>query len=161
MRTAWAAMMRGEVDFLYEVGPEAVEFMKDETTVKIFPFSARLRLRRDRKFQPAEVFRLANSPGAELRGESNGDRGASAQGAWSASAGPAWPHHWAFDSTVPNMTYDPSRAAALLDEAAIANSAQQDRSTGTTSFHMPFARELRAVGTHRADGSTRFCRGRR
>ena len=28
VRTAWAAMMRGEVDFLYEVGQDAVEFIQ-------------------------------------------------------------------------------------------------------------------------------------
>ena len=31
-------MMRGEVDFLYEVGPEAVEFLQGEASVSVFPF---------------------------------------------------------------------------------------------------------------------------
>ncbi len=38
VRTAWAAMMRGEIDFLYEVRPEAVEFIEAETSVKCFRF---------------------------------------------------------------------------------------------------------------------------
>ena len=38
VRTAWAATMRGEVDFLYEVGPESREFLQSETTVALYSF---------------------------------------------------------------------------------------------------------------------------
>ena len=38
VRTAWAAMMRGEIDFLYEVPPDAVEFIEPEDSVKLFSF---------------------------------------------------------------------------------------------------------------------------
>jgi peptide/nickel transport system substrate-binding protein len=119
VRTAWAAMMRGEVDFLYEVGPEAVEFMKDETTVQIFPFlrayvsgvivNSKLPQFSDSRIRQALNYAVNRTAIVEraLRGH-----GQPAQG-------PAWPHHWAFDSTVPTMTYDPSRAAALLDEARL------------------------------------------
>jgi peptide/nickel transport system substrate-binding protein len=31
--------------------------------------------------------------------------------------GPVWPLHWAYDPTVPGYTYDPVRAAAILDVA--------------------------------------------
>jgi peptide/nickel transport system substrate-binding protein len=34
IRTAWAAMMRGEIDFLYEIGPEAKEFIEPESSVR-------------------------------------------------------------------------------------------------------------------------------
>jgi nickel transport system substrate-binding protein len=37
-RTAWAAMMRGEIDFLYEVAPDALDFMHDEGSIDDFSF---------------------------------------------------------------------------------------------------------------------------
>ena len=119
VRSAWAAMMRGEVDLLYEVGPEAVEFMKDETTVKIFPFlrsyvsgvivNSSLPQFSDWRIRRALNHAVNRTAIVEqaLRGHGQ------------PAAGPAWPQHWAFDSTVPNVTYDPSRSAALLDEARL------------------------------------------
>ena len=38
VRTAWAATMRGEVDFLYEVGPESREFLESEASVELYSF---------------------------------------------------------------------------------------------------------------------------
>ena len=38
VRTAWAAMMRGEIDFLMELPRDAVEFIEPETSVQVFPF---------------------------------------------------------------------------------------------------------------------------
>ena len=32
---------------------------------------------------------------------------------------PTWPDHWASDNSLPNYTYDPARAAALLDAAGL------------------------------------------
>ncbi len=37
-RTAWAAMMRGEVDLLYEVAPDAVDFMREKPQFDDFSF---------------------------------------------------------------------------------------------------------------------------
>jgi peptide/nickel transport system substrate-binding protein len=119
VRTAWAAMMRGEVDFLYEVGPEAVEFMKDETTVKMFPFlrpyvsgvivNSKLPQFSDWRIRRALNHAVNRTAIVELALRGHGQP----------AAGPAWPQHWAFDSTVPTMTYDPGRAAALLDDAGL------------------------------------------
>ena len=162
VRTAWAAMMRGEVDFLYEVGPEAVEFMKDETTVKIFPFlrsyvsgvivNSRLPQFSDWRIRRALNHAVNRTAIVEraLRGHGQ------------PAAGPAWPEHWAFDPTVPHMTYDPARAAALLDAAQLPILRSQTGSTGTISFHVSFARRTSLLWERLgADGATRSCRGRR
>jgi peptide/nickel transport system substrate-binding protein len=37
-RSAWSAMMRNEIDSLYEVSREAVEFVEREERVKVYPF---------------------------------------------------------------------------------------------------------------------------
>jgi peptide/nickel transport system substrate-binding protein len=119
LRTAWAAMMRGEVDFLYEVGPEVVEFVQGESSLTVFRFlrnyaygvilnSAR------QEFSSPEVRRALNYAI---------DRAAIVRQAFRehgvAASGPAWPEHWAFDSTVPTLSHDPVRATALLESAKL------------------------------------------
>ena len=119
VRTAWAAMMRGEVDFLYEVGPEVVEFVEGETSVTVFRFlrnyaygvilnSARPEFA---KISVRRALNYAIDRSAIVR-RAFRDRGVPA-------SGPAWPEHWAFDATVPSLTYDPVRASALLDSVTL------------------------------------------
>ncbi len=119
VRTAWAAMMRGDVDFLYEVGPEVVEFMKDETTVRVFPFlrsyvfgvivNSNLKTFSDGRVRRALNYAVNRAVIVDQAFRGHGRQ----------AAGPAWPEHWAFDSSVPTITYDSSRAGALLDTAKL------------------------------------------
>jgi peptide/nickel transport system substrate-binding protein len=38
LRSAWAELLRGQVDVLYDVGPDALESLESSTQVRIFPF---------------------------------------------------------------------------------------------------------------------------
>jgi peptide/nickel transport system substrate-binding protein len=117
VRAAWAAMMRGEVDFLYEVGDDAREFIEAETSTRIYPFlrnyvymvalNHRRNMFQDRRIRRAMNFAIDRSSIIENAFQRHG-RPASI---------PAWPEHWAYDQTVPAYSYDPSRALALLDAA--------------------------------------------
>lgn len=119
VRTAWAAMMRGEVDFLYEVGPDALEFIEPEASVKVFSFL--------RNYVYALVFNSKRSffANSHVRQALNFavDRPTLVEHAFRGKGvpanGPAWPLHWAYDTSVPQYPYDPSRASALLDAANI------------------------------------------
>jgi peptide/nickel transport system substrate-binding protein len=116
VRTAWAAMMRHEVDFLYEVGPESREFLESEASVRLYPFR--------RNYVTGVVFNatrpLFDNP--EFRRALNyaidrqGIVARAFRGHATVASGPAWPLHWAFDSTTPTYTYDPSRAVATLQK---------------------------------------------
>jgi len=119
VRTAWAAMMRNEIDFLYEVAADTFEFIEPEESVRVFPFlrnyvyAIALNTKRQ-PFDSRDVRRALNYAvnrrtiiDLALKG-----RGKSANG-------PAWPQHWAYDSTIPDFSFDPPRATALLDGAAV------------------------------------------
>ena len=123
VRTAWAAMMRGEIDFLYEVGPEAVEFLQGESAVNLRPF-----------LRPYLLGILLNSSAPQLadnrvRRALNYaiDRRLITERALRTYGRPAtnaaWPEHWAYDPSIPELVHDPSRAAALLKEAKLPPSA--------------------------------------
>jgi peptide/nickel transport system substrate-binding protein len=119
VRTAWAAMMRGEIDFLYEVPPEAVEFIEAEDSVKLFSFL--------RNYAYLVVFNSKRKPFDEpqvrraLNYSINRDklitRALNNRG--QVASGPLWPLHWAYDPSMPRYAYDPGRATALLDASHI------------------------------------------
>ena len=119
LRTAWAAMMLGEIDFLYEVPPGAVEFIEPEASVQVFPFlrnyvylvvfNSRRHPFDDRRVRNALNYAIDRK---RLIDEALGGLGQQV-------SGPVWPLHWAHDPSVPGYSYDPSRATARLDSAGI------------------------------------------
>jgi len=114
LRTAWADMMRGEVDFLWEVGPDTAEFLADRPTVEARTFLS--------FYVYAMTLNAAKPPfsaGAARRGVSLAiDRVAIVQqalrGRGVAADGPIWPRSWARDSRASGALHDPAAAEALL-----------------------------------------------
>jgi peptide/nickel transport system substrate-binding protein len=117
VRTAWAATMRGEVDFLYEVGPESREFLQSERSVALYSFL--------RNYISGVVFNIRRpmfrDPEVRKALSYAVDRATIVQRAFyghgTVANGPVWPLHWAYDPAVPGYTYDPARAAASLNKA--------------------------------------------
>ena len=116
VRNAWTAMMRGEVDFLYEVGADAAEFVGGESSVQTFTFLRPYTLTLGFNVRhPVLKFR-------EVRQALNHaiDRDAIVQAGFRGRArtaqGPVWPDHWASSAAVPRYSYN--REAALLGFAA-------------------------------------------
>jgi peptide/nickel transport system substrate-binding protein len=135
VRTAWAAMMRGEIDFLYEVGQDTQEFIQGENSVALFPFL------RNYVYAIALNSRSAVFRDSRVRRALNYavDRSAIVQQGFKDHAKPesgsAWPQHWAYDPNVPVYSYEPERASALLDSAAAPTTSQSDRNRPPARFH--------------------------
>jgi ABC-type transport system substrate-binding protein len=130
VRTAWAAMMRGEIDFLYQVPAEAVEFIEAEDSVQLFSFLRNYTYHvvfnsRRKPFDNWQVRRALNYAinRERLITRAFNERGQTA-------STPLWPLHWAYDSSVPGFSFDPARASALLNAAKIpeVDSAQRNDS---------------------------------
>jgi peptide/nickel transport system substrate-binding protein len=130
VRTAWAAMMRGEIDFLYEVGQDTREFIQGETSVAIFPFlrnyvyAVGLNSQR-RPFNDSRVRRALNYAVNRNAIVQSGFKGHAQP-----ESGSAWPQHWAYDADAPTYSYEPQRAAALLDSAGIPVAGSRPSSVG-------------------------------
>jgi len=114
LRKAWAEMMRGRVDFLWEVGPDTAEFLKDQSEVEVrsflsyYAYAVMLNSARPTFREPA-VRRALNLAidRATLVQQGLKGRGVPAYG-------PVWPPYWAHDRGAPAMPYDPRAASALL-----------------------------------------------
>lgn len=114
-RNAWSALMRSEIDVLYEVSPEAREFVETESTVAVSsfvrPYTQLLGFNlTDPRFQDRRVRRAMNLAI---------DRDSVITTALKGHARPAfdhlWPRHWAVDATRSSYPADKTAALRLLE----------------------------------------------
>lgn len=118
-REAWSAMLRDEVDGLYDVAPEALEFVRDSPQTQVTSFL--------RPFVTALVFNVAHPQlgRREVRRALNlaVDRKRVIETVAGGRGIPAtdhlWPNHWARDDAAPAFTFDPAAAKAALDAAGL------------------------------------------
>jgi peptide/nickel transport system substrate-binding protein len=116
-RTAWAALMRREINALHEVSPGAMEFVERESSVQTYTFlrgyysflgfnmSHPILARRDVR----QALSQAIDRNELVRRALNG-RGLPADG-------PVWPFHWAYSTAQRGYTYNAEAAQLRLDAA--------------------------------------------
>jgi peptide/nickel transport system substrate-binding protein len=118
-RNAWAALMRNDVDMLYEVGRDAEDFVQAESRVKTYSFprpyyNALVFNVRHPILKRTEVRRALNEAvdrTALIRDAMNG-RGRPADG-------PLLPEHWAYSTSTPPFEFNPTAALLRLDQARL------------------------------------------
>jgi peptide/nickel transport system substrate-binding protein len=114
LRTAWAEMMRGRVDFLWEVGPDTAEFLRDQSTIEVrsflsyYAYAVMLNSARPVFKEPA-IRRALNLAIDRATLVQQGLRGRGVP-----ADGPVWPRYWARNRGAPAIPYNPGAAAALL-----------------------------------------------
>jgi peptide/nickel transport system substrate-binding protein len=114
VRSAWAEMLRDRLDMLWEVGSDALDSMKDSSTVSLFTYT--------RHYQHVIVF---NTRSPALRSavvrralSLAVDRAAVVRNALRdhgvASSGPVSPRYWALQTNSQQVEFDPRRAVEML-----------------------------------------------
>lgn len=118
-RNAWGAMMRGEVDFLYDVPPEAFDFVERSSTTFVAsflrPYVTALVFNQSHPVLQQRDVRLALNAAvnrSEIIRTVLRDRGYPA-------TDHVWPKHWAYDPLLPRLRYDAARAVSLLDASGL------------------------------------------
>ena len=118
LRAAWAEMMRGELDLLTDVGPEGMEFLRDQSAFETRPFtpfrafavvlnSGRPALKhRDTRYALSIAVNRAELVEQGLKGQ-----GLPADM-------PVSPQFWALDSSTTPVAFDPVEARRLLSRRA-------------------------------------------
>ena len=118
-REAWSAMLRGDVDLLYEVAPEAFEFVRESPNTHVATYL--------RAYVTALAFN-ATHPVLGRKAVRQAlnfavDRAAVIDGAVGGRGVPAtdhiWPNHWARDAAAPAFGIDADAAASMLDAAGL------------------------------------------
>lgn len=117
-RAAWSAMLRSEIDFLYEATPDAAAFLAAGTNAREFSFL--------RPYAYLVGFNLAHPPFADRRVRQALnvaidralviDRALGGRG--EAASSHIWPRHWAMAGRARRPpVHEPALAVALLDRA--------------------------------------------
>src|SRR5207248_5831679 len=112
LRSAWADMLRGQIDMLYEIGVEGLNSLQPASNVHVFvhkrnyAYLVVLNMRRP-EFRSTELRRAFNEAinRAQVVAEGLGGHGAPADG-------PLLPDHWAYKPTFEHFAYDPTSAEA-------------------------------------------------
>jgi peptide/nickel transport system substrate-binding protein len=113
VRTAWAELLRGNLDMLWEVNVDALDSLEGSTDVGVFSFV--------RHYQYMIVFSptAAQLQSPEIRRELSAaiNRDALVRDALNGhgipSTGPVPPKHWALDTSAPRLTFDAALARKL------------------------------------------------
>jgi ABC-type transport system substrate-binding protein len=116
-RNAWAALMRGEIDMLYEVGRDAATFVQADSTINPYTFprsyyNALVFNERHPVLKSPEVRRGINEAldRATLINEGMNRLGRPADG-------PLLPEHWAYSPPPHPFQFNPAAARARFDQA--------------------------------------------
>jgi peptide/nickel transport system substrate-binding protein len=152
-RGAWADMLRGQVDMLYETGPDALD-LKPGSNVRVFTSTRHyaylilLNLRKG-QFRSATIRHALNQAinRPELVAEGLKGHGRVVEG-------PAWPDHWAHVSSSARFEYAPAEAQATVGRTirgrplrftcVVASSQPYER------LALAVQRQLKAVGVEMA-----------
>jgi peptide/nickel transport system substrate-binding protein len=115
VRTAWAKMLRNELDMLWEVGPDALSSLEHSANVAVFTFTRRYQYviglnTNSEALRPASVRRALNIAIDRQKLVATVLNGYGVP-----SSSPIWPRYWAVDANQPDTSrFDPSLAARLL-----------------------------------------------
>lgn len=118
-RKAWSALMRDEIDVLYEVSRESLDFVRSESTVNVatFPrpfvyvlgFNSSLPALRDPVVRRAINHAIDRQALVDTALSNEGE----------AAADHVWPLHWAHDTSVRAPEYNPAEAIRLMEQAGL------------------------------------------
>jgi peptide/nickel transport system substrate-binding protein len=116
VRAAWAEMLRGQLDMLYEVGGDALDSLEASSKISTFTFVRRYQyavimnnqspIFRSKAFRQAVNFAIDRE--VIVRDGLNGHG--------VASTSPVWPYHYAFKPALARSGYDMKRAGQLLSD---------------------------------------------
>ena len=106
-RAAWAAMLRGQVDMLYEVGADAIDLVAPAKDTRVFTYHAGDRFELTIVNAKKPALRDPDVRRVERRDRPTGDcvrwHGCHAR----VADGPVWPDHWANQPDRPRFAFNP------------------------------------------------------
>jgi peptide/nickel transport system substrate-binding protein len=108
VRSAWADLLRGNVDMLYEVGFDALESLEPSSDVRVFtyvrPYAYVVIFNMRREVFKDSLFRQRLNRGIDR----NALIDTALRGSGTSAESPLWFAHWAYDGERPRFDYEPT-----------------------------------------------------
>jgi peptide/nickel transport system substrate-binding protein len=116
-RSAWAALMRGNIDAVHEVSPSALDFVEAQTTVNTFSFTRPyfVQLMFNMRHPVLKQVRVRRALSHAVDRQQLVDVALNGRGV--AAEGPVWPMHWAHSTARAAYTLNREAATLMLDSA--------------------------------------------
>jgi peptide/nickel transport system substrate-binding protein len=118
-REAWSAMMRGDVDVLYDVVPDAFDFVKESPNAHIASYLRPYVIALTFNMAHPRLGRRAVRQAVNLAIDRARVIDTVAGGRGVPAVDHIWPNHWARDSAAPTFAFDAAAARAALDAAGL------------------------------------------
>lgn len=142
VRSAWADMLRGDVDMLYEVGVDELDSLQPSAGTRVFTFQ--------RPYASVVILNVQKpylrDPGFRRALNSAIDRAALVRnvlkGHGTPADGPVSPHHWAYNGQLPTFHYEPQTVKPERRFTCLVADASMER------LALEMQRELGLVGVH-------------
>jgi len=117
VRAAWAELLRDRIDWLWEVGPDAVDSMTTSNSVAMFTYTRRYQF--VLAFNPSARAVRSRDVRLGLNAAIDRDRlvKSALNGHGTPSVGMIWPRHWALQDNRTALAFDPGAASQALDRA--------------------------------------------
>ena len=145
VRSAWAELLRNNIDMLWEVGSDALDSLENSTNVAVFTFT--------RRYQYVFLFDSRSAALTKnVRRAINMaiDRPRFVQAALNGhgvpSASPMWPKYWAVAADAPTFEYAPQQAAGLLHSQRVHLKCMMPADPLYERIALELKRELAAIG---------------
>jgi ABC-type transport system substrate-binding protein len=120
-RAAWVALMRGEIDAVHEISPNAVDFVQaqGQTVVRTFPFVRPYYFQMVFNVRHPELKKAAVRQALSYAVDRQAiiDIALNRQG--TVAEGPIWPFHWAYSTAQKAYTHNTEAATLRLDSAGL------------------------------------------
>jgi peptide/nickel transport system substrate-binding protein len=150
IRGAWAELLRGNVDMLYEVGVDALDSLEGSKTVTTFNFIRHYQYlialnQRAPVLAPSEIRRALNEAidRREIIRDGLGGHGL-------ISSGPIWPLHWALAQQTLGFDFKPQQAAKITAQKQIQFTCLVPSEPSYERIALIVKRQLAAVGIEMA-----------
>jgi ABC-type transport system substrate-binding protein len=133
LRTTWANLLRGELDMVYDVPADAIEFISnDDVQVFAVPRWYQLLITFNMRREPFQSPLVRRALNLAINRQSVIEHVLKGRG--TPSTGPVWPRYWAHDDSVASFVFDPGEAESLLAAAGFPLRKSSDPATPPARF---------------------------
>lgn len=145
-RNAWGALMRDQVDMLYEVNRDSLEFVRGESSVRVATFPRPYVYLLGLNLTHGELADAKVRRALDLAVDREKFVADAMAGEGRPAHGHVWPTHWTFDREASAITTDRTASLRLLDEAGLSVRRADGRMPARLRLHCLVYEPLQQMG---------------